>query len=217
MADTGFVTLTCTRCKSPFVTEFLCSRHAGYVDHSNVLCSTCRFEVAKLESVENAKVTSCLMWASPPVAGELLREPGRELFEYIMKHPEMVYRLQPRRFERLVADILAGHGFEVELTPQTRDWGVDVVACRRDTVGGPAMYLVECKRVSPPSPVGLPVVQRLLGAVMSRGATKGLLVATTRFTAPARALERRHLYRLALHDYEDLKTWIRSLCERWSP
>ncbi len=47
---------------------------------------------------------------------------GQELLCELNKNPALLYRLSPRRFEQLVADLLDRDGFEVEVTPATRRW-----------------------------------------------------------------------------------------------
>ena len=53
-------------------------------------------------------------------------------------------------------------GYDVELTPQTRDGGKDIYAARRDDLGT-FLYIVECKRYAPDNPVGVEVIRALHG------------------------------------------------------
>jgi DNA-binding transcriptional regulator/RsmH inhibitor MraZ len=48
--------------------------------------------------------------------------------QYFRKHPEKLYDISPRDFEKLVAEILRDMGFDVVLTKVTRDGGVDIYA-----------------------------------------------------------------------------------------
>ncbi len=50
------------------------------------------------------------------------------------------------------------------------------------------IVLVQCKRWD--KPIGVPVVRELLGAVTAEGATRGVLVASSKFTDPARTFAR---------------------------
>jgi hypothetical protein len=42
--------------------------------------------------------------------------------------PDALYRIEPRDFEHVVAEILRDMGYDVYLTPQTRDGGRDILA-----------------------------------------------------------------------------------------
>ena len=41
-----------------------------------------------------------------------------ELFQQVQEHPEMLHTLTPSEFEQLVAELLAGFGWEVKPTPK---------------------------------------------------------------------------------------------------
>ena len=92
-----------------------------------------------------------------------------ELLSALQIQPELLRQLRPRQFEEVVAEILNKHGFEIELTPETRDGGVDIIATRNDPLGK-ILYIVECKRYTPPKKVGIDIVQRIFGVSQSFGA-----------------------------------------------
>ena len=57
--------------------------------------------------------------------------------------------LLPRQFEELICEILAGFGWEVQLTPATRDGGYDMFAISQDLVAGvQTSWIIECKKYS---------------------------------------------------------------------
>lgn len=70
---------------------------------------------------------------------------------------EDLFTLTDRQFERLVARIYQRKGYDVELTPPTRDFGADVLA-EKDGI----RTLIEVKHQR--NPVGSSVVQRAIGA-----------------------------------------------------
>jgi restriction system protein len=98
--------------------------------------------------------------------------------QYFRQHPNELYKLDPRNFEELVAELFQGFGFDVELTAQTRDQGRDVIAIAHKPAN--IRFLIECKRYAAERAVGIAPVQRLLGVVTSEQATKGILVTTAR-------------------------------------
>jgi restriction system protein len=60
----------------------------------------------------------------------------REVLAYFGRHPELLHSLPPRKFEEVIASVFRQGGFEVELTPETRDGGIDIIAVRRDALVG---------------------------------------------------------------------------------
>jgi restriction endonuclease Mrr len=123
---------------------------------------------------------------------------------YLSKHPEMLYRLSPRAFEELVADVLASLGLEVVLTPATRDGGIDIYAYVTTQVAR-FMMVIECKKRSPDKPVGIDVVQRLYGVQQSVAANKSILVTTSHFTGPAIQQCKQYKGLMELKDFANLK------------
>ena len=150
-----------------------------------------------------------LYQASPPqeLVYSTILDANRELKRYLAAHPDKLYDLDPRKFEVLVADILKDFGFDVELTPATRDGGKDIYAYIRSQVCSMLMF-VECKRYAPDHPVGIDIVQRLYGVQTSHLANKSMIVTTSFFTRPAAEEARRYESLMDLRDYNDLKTWL---------
>ena len=134
-----------------------------------------------------------------------------EAIAYFAKHPELLFSLHPRRFEELVASIFRTNGFDVELTPESRDGGVDIFAVRKDDLSGGMLHVIECKRYEPTNKVGIGIVQRLLGVVDHHRATKGLVITTSSFSSDAVLFASQSKYRLGLNDYADLTKWMKAL------
>lgn len=139
-----------------------------------------------------------------------------ELKQYFAKHPERLFDISPRNFELLIAEILKDFGFEVELTPITRDGGKDIYAYLRSRIASFLMY-VECKKWSSNRPVGIEVVQRLYGVQQSNQVNKSMIVTTSFFTKPAVEECRRYKNLMDLKDYNDLKEWLESYNEPKKP
>jgi HJR/Mrr/RecB family endonuclease len=129
------------------------------------------------------------------------------LIQRLKKKPHDVYEISPRQFEELVADLLAGMGMEVELTPATRDGGKDILAYMKTEIGK-FLTLVETKQHNKSRPVGVELVRSLFGTLIDHEATSGMLVTTSRFAKPAQQFQERHRYQLSLKDYGDVVTWI---------
>lgn len=124
------------------------------------------------------------------------------IFE-VLNDKDAIYRLSPREFEELVAELFRQQGFNIELTPETRDGGCDVIATKN--IGGlPFMLLIECKKYAFEHPVGVTLIRSLLGVQGDRKANKAVLVTTSKFTKPAREFAERQQHLISLMDINDL-------------
>lgn len=139
-------------------------------------------------------------------------EINEEFLAYLAKHPELLRDITPRNFEGVVAAIFKNQGFEVELTPASRDGGFDVMAARKDQFGE-HLYLIECKRYSLTNKVGVEIVRGLYGAKMAKSATKGIIATTSYFTKDAIDFATPLQYELSLNDFDAVKKWL----EKYNP
>ncbi|NJL26620.1 MAG: restriction endonuclease [Thermoanaerobaculia bacterium] len=130
-----------------------------------------------------------------------------ELKKWLAKNPSRVYELTSRSFEILVSSILKNFGFDVELTKQSRDSGVDIYAYVRTQVAN-FLMLVECKRYAAKRPVGLGYVQRMYGVQQDLGANKSMIVTTSFFSAEAQKIHKRHETQMQLADFDELNRWL---------
>lgn len=137
-------------------------------------------------------------------------EINSELIRYLSLHPDLMHDMDPRKFEELVAALLRNQGFNLRLTPRTRDGGKDIVATKRD-VFGEHIYLVECKRYAPNKKVGVEQVRSIHGVATSERATKGVLVTTSSFSKDAIKFAAPLKYDLELADMETLKSWLQTV------
>jgi restriction system protein len=138
----------------------------------------------------------------------------REMFAYFARHPDQMRLIPPRKFEELVAAIFRNNGFDVTLTPETRDGGIDIFAVQKNVFGGDLLHLVECKRYAAANKVGIGVVQRLAGVVDQHRANRGIIVTTSSFTEDAEDVRRMMPHKLAFGPFTDLSQWIAKIHER---
>lgn len=143
----------------------------------------------------------------PSELARLYTEVNDELIARLAERPDLMRELTPRRFEELVAELFGRRGFDVTLTPATRDGGIDIYALSKGDLGQ-SLYVVECKRYAPSRKVGVDVVRGLYAVTEVQRATKGVLVTTSGFTSDAVAFATPLEYRLALQDFEALKSWL---------
>jgi hypothetical protein len=131
------------------------------------------------------------------------------LIERLASEPQLMYHLRPRQFEELMADLFERQGFDVELTKQTRDGGVDLYVVHH-TPAGRRLTLVDAKRNAGDRPVGVGVVRQLYGVVEAKRASAGLVATTSFFSPEAQRFQRDVPFRLELMDYLDLQSMLRS-------
>jgi molybdopterin converting factor small subunit len=126
-----------------------------------------------------------------------------ELIRWLSRRPELLYQLRPRQLEELMAELYEREGFEVELTPETHDGGVDLFLVKH-TPFGRLLTLVDTKRHAPDRPVGVGVVRQLFGVVEAKRASAGVVTTTSFFSASARRFQEEVPFRLGLQDFLDV-------------
>jgi restriction endonuclease Mrr len=109
--------------------------------------------------------------------------------DFLAAFTEKLARLRPREFEELTAELFTREGYDVTLTPESHDNGVDLYVAKRTPLG-PLLYVVECKRYRPDRPIGASLVRQLRGMVERESATAGILVTTSSFSTDARQEQR---------------------------
>jgi len=161
--------------------------------------------------VQEGEISELLDHRSKPIERDTrirIVQVGDELLALLAEDPQLLHKLDPRKFEEVVAELYRKRGFDVELTKQTRDGGVDIYARSRDP-HLPLLFLVECKRHNPSRPVAVEVVRSLFGVVTHQDASMGVVATNSSFTRDAREWIKPHINRMALHDYEVLASWLR--------
>jgi restriction system protein len=100
---------------------------------------------------------------------------------------EVIESLSSRDFEYLVESLYKSMGYVTILTPPTKDGGYDVIASKLDK-GLKTSILIDAKHYK--KPVGVEIVRQIQGVVAKEGASKGVIVSTSKFTRGALNLER---------------------------
>ncbi len=123
---------------------------------------------------------------------------------------ERVRNIDPTTFEQLIIDLLVKIGYggtseeAAKRLGQSGDGGIDGVI-REDALGLDAIYL-QAKRYKEDNAIGPATIQAFAGALLGKGATKGVFVTTSRFTPQARGVVEglRGNQRIVLIDGEEL-------------
>jgi hypothetical protein len=130
-----------------------------------------------------------------------------ELINYLKKHPRAMYEIKPRQFEELIAEILASYGWQVNLTPATRDGGYDIYAISPVSGKETTSWIIECKKNSPNRKVGIDIVRALYGLRTDLKVANALLATTSYFSRDVYAYKASR-YDLKLKDYGNILEWI---------
>jgi hypothetical protein len=127
--------------------------------------------------------------------------------EELAQNPDLLFSLNARDFEELVAEVLAGFGWKVSLTSRTHDGGFDILAVSEFLPGLRSAWLVECKRYSQDHPVGVQIARAVLGAAHYLRIPNALIVTSSRFTKDAIAVADTFAG-LHLVDFSGLVKWL---------
>lgn len=138
----------------------------------------------------------------------------QEVIAGLQADPGGVRDIDPRQFEEVVAELFRNAGYEVELTPRSKDGGKDIIAIQKNVILGIETKLfVECKRYAEDNVVGVELVRGVYGVLNERdGPNKSVIVTTSRFTSGAKEFATEKTaskYDLKLVDFDELTGWIR--------
>ena len=139
-----------------------------------------------------------------------LDKANSEIMKWLESHPGDVDRVHHRTFEGIVAEMIAGAGWTVELTKRTRDGGYDILCLRNSKLGVPVSMLVETKLYKLERSAGLAAVDRLMGVAVREHADKVVLVTNSRISRDSWKRWEHNVGRdLELIDREELLEWLR--------
>lgn len=115
--------------------------------------------------------------------------------------------LSPREFEEVCAVALGRLGFDITLTAEGPDDGIDLIATSNESILRP-VYLVQCKRNRIDRKVSIPVLRELRSVVDERRANGGIVMTSSFFTSKAQAYAETYQYQMKLIDMLRLKSII---------
>ena len=129
---------------------------------------------------------------------------SEELLKAVSQDPNLVHALTPREFEELSAELFQRQGYQVTITPKTRDGGKDLYLAKADGFGS-FLYIVECKCYAPDNPVDVGVVRALYGVAQHERVNAAMTLTTSYFSKDAENFATDIKYQLKLKDFVDLK------------
>jgi restriction system protein len=141
------------------------------------------------------------------VARPVIISANEAMIAGLKKQPRDIFKLTPRQYEELVAELIHDMGYEVTLTKATRDGGKDILASIK-TECGDFLCLVEAKHYREDRKIGVSLVRTLYGTLCDFQANSAMLVTTSSYSKDAHTLQQKHKYQLSLRDYTDVAGWI---------
>lgn len=178
------------------------------IRHIKAICKKCNIKITS-----DISVNKCILdpLGNPISDINNIRIDVSEVNDWILnelkKNPTDLYQLSSRRFEELVAEILIRKGYNVDLTPATRDGGKDIYAAQKNDLGS-FLYVVECKKYKPTHKVGVNVLRDLYGVLSKERATYGIAVTTSYFSKSAKEFQQELQFQMSLKDFDSIKQWL---------
>ena len=130
-----------------------------------------------------------------------------EVITRLQGDPALIANVAAREFEEVVAELLASMGWEVNLTPPSRDGGLDILGISRDASGFETSWIVECKRYETSRRVGVGTMRALYGIQEQLRVPRALLVTTS--TVTRAAAEFAKAVGIEIADGDVLRAWIK--------
>ena len=147
------------------------------------------------------------------VARPVIISANEAMIAGLKKQPRDIFKLTPRQYEALVAELIHDMGYVVTLTKATRDGGKDILASIK-TECGDFLCLVEAKHYREDRKIGVSLVRTLYGTLCDYQANSAMLVTTSSYSKDAHTLQQKHKYQLSLRDYTDVAGWIQHYGKR---
>ncbi len=129
----------------------------------------------------------------------------------LLKSDRLLSELNWREFKKFIVTLLEKAGWLVELTKDTKDGGVDVIATTKDPNVGLIKSLWQAKKYHPKNKVQLRQVRELSAIRGDQKATKAIIVTTSYLTRGAIDWIRRDEFRLDYKDKNDMEKWVLDL------
>ncbi|GAB1544817.1 hypothetical protein NUACC21_74930 [Scytonema sp. NUACC21] len=131
--------------------------------------------------------------------------------DYLNVQPEKIQNIQWRQFEYLTAEYFQRNGYQVEVCQGRKDGGKDVILRKEIGTVGPELIIVQCKRYAESNPVDIDTVKAFWTTVNESGATRGLIITTSRLTSGAKTFCEAHKYRLTPAESDTVRLWLQNL------
>lgn len=128
--DFALAVYDCVGDRPYFLVQALRAAHEGLITPHNLEAAIESFSVAGILVPDGQPYLRRIEVPEPVII--TASRINYELLARLKNNPEILRELSPRQFEELIADLLYRQGYKVDLTPSTRDGGLDMYAARSD-------------------------------------------------------------------------------------
>lgn len=170
-----------------------------------------------LKPVQSVIVSIPVTLAEAQRAGIDIVSPSVRLILDLQAQRLKLENLAWRQFEELVAELLRGDGYTVQLTKKTRDGGVDILAEKCIPKMGIILSVWQAKKMKEGNKVGLRIIRELADSRNQLKASKGVIVTSTSLTRDAIQRIQSDKYLLEGFQKPELLEWIRQYRQGRSP
>jgi len=134
---------------------------------------------------------------------------SNNIINYLKTNPDKIFDLCSRDFEIAMTEIYHKLGYDVEITPQTRDGGKDIII-RTPTNLGDFIYYVECKKYASNYPVGVGIVKNMIGTITTDKVNGGIIATTSYFSSESIKFinENKLNYQIQMHDFNKIRSLL---------
>lgn len=132
------------------------------------------------------------------------------LIKSICEDNGLIYTVDPRDFEKIVAELFLFHGYKARLTKRTRDGGFDIIVEKLLDDGIPFKAVIECKRHSKTRKVDVAIIRAFSAVAWSYKVENAILVTSSTFTKDAIEESKYMPADMSLRDNKELFKWIES-------
>ena len=131
----------------------------------------------------------------------------QKLIDEISEHPELLDDINSREFEKLIAELYARMGYEIELRRGVKDGGLDFLAITNEEKD-PYIIIVECKHPLKKNTIGVTFVRELYGVGKWNDAEQSILVTSSKFSPEAKKFAMNKQDEIHLYNRKKVLEWI---------
>jgi restriction system protein len=104
-----------------------------------------------------------------------------EIIDEFIRNPNLMYEVDWRKLEEIVAGAYDKAGYNVTLTERSNDLGRDVIAEKKEIGFGSIRLIDQVKKYAPDNPVPANDVRAMIGVLTGSNSTKAFVTTTSDF------------------------------------
>ena len=144
---------------------------------------------------------------------------SQSVFDAIANDPDVLLDLSKRDFERLMAEIFARRGFDVDLYRASKDGGIDFLAVNTDQ-RDPLIYAVQCKHPDRPkgdakaSTMPVATVREIYGVAKASDLHGAIALTSASYSPAAKKFSDLKPDEIQVSGRDEILEWVRNY--RWN-